>query len=669
MILCVVVFNKSDENMSVDLSMFRVLSRIVSFCVFISVFCLGLDQARAYEGLDIAEELSQPGVKLVVVEFYATWCKPCMKAVPKWKKLHDKYKGKGLRFIVVSENSDVCSAPPDWLPDKTICDSDGSILKRISSASGMDNPSLPVSFLYSWEGALAIMSHKVNPIDKAVKDYFENTHLKMEVGQIDVIGDKYAVSGNPEWLRGNIISQIREQSKFDIVTEAHHRPRANGSETCSMDFPPNSFLRIGLQGDGSNERILSLTLEKDQCVLAASQALYKGEGFTEDKDSMRKASKSAVRDLLRALVKVGPAKLKGGKRYIWLWERSKRFVVEFAPVPKGSVVSVDGNLICKNTPCSRSLEAGLHEISIQAADYTSKTETVNIGKDSSVKWKLQANFGLLDLTTDPSGVRMLIDGKYAGVTPLRNVKLYPGRHEMEIRDKCFYSRKSSFDIKQGIRQSFAIDADAILGAIDLESINSQSDSVRAKAYIDGKLLGSVPGSYPVSVCAEKLTVKADDYKDYSRRVSIEEKKETKLAVTLEQQPKTPPGYNSKLDPKASVGSNAKNESGLDTNTNLLIAGGTIMGVSLVSILAAGLCFKEMTDIKDGNPNHSRSQYNEYENAGITLFVIGGGSLLVSMVLLFSIDKTKKPKKQSASAYIPMISTDSESVEVSWDWSW
>ena len=28
-----------------------------------------------------------PGVKLLAVEFYATWCKPCMKAVTRWEAL------------------------------------------------------------------------------------------------------------------------------------------------------------------------------------------------------------------------------------------------------------------------------------------------------------------------------------------------------------------------------------------------------------------------------------------------------------------------------------------------------------------------------------------------------------------------------------------------------
>ncbi|MBI4818084.1 MAG: hypothetical protein HY791_17615 [Deltaproteobacteria bacterium] len=43
-------------------------------------------------GLDVDGWLEKPGVKLLAVEFYATWCKPCMEAVPKWKALHEKYR-------------------------------------------------------------------------------------------------------------------------------------------------------------------------------------------------------------------------------------------------------------------------------------------------------------------------------------------------------------------------------------------------------------------------------------------------------------------------------------------------------------------------------------------------------------------------------------------------
>ena len=38
--------------------------------------------AQPGSALDIEKELARPGVKLVVVEFFATWCEPCMAAVP-----------------------------------------------------------------------------------------------------------------------------------------------------------------------------------------------------------------------------------------------------------------------------------------------------------------------------------------------------------------------------------------------------------------------------------------------------------------------------------------------------------------------------------------------------------------------------------------------------------
>ncbi len=41
--------------------------------------------------------------KIVVVEFWATWCPPCRKAIPHLQKLHDTYKDKGV-FLVSLTN-------------------------------------------------------------------------------------------------------------------------------------------------------------------------------------------------------------------------------------------------------------------------------------------------------------------------------------------------------------------------------------------------------------------------------------------------------------------------------------------------------------------------------------------------------------------------------------
>ncbi|MCA9735143.1 MAG: TlpA family protein disulfide reductase [Deferribacteres bacterium] len=42
------------------------------------------------------------GNKLTVIDFWATWCKPCVQAIPKLVTLADKYKEKGVSFISIN---------------------------------------------------------------------------------------------------------------------------------------------------------------------------------------------------------------------------------------------------------------------------------------------------------------------------------------------------------------------------------------------------------------------------------------------------------------------------------------------------------------------------------------------------------------------------------------
>ena len=47
--------------------------------------------ALADNGLNVERWLARPGVRMLAVELYATWCKPCMEAVPRWRALHERY--------------------------------------------------------------------------------------------------------------------------------------------------------------------------------------------------------------------------------------------------------------------------------------------------------------------------------------------------------------------------------------------------------------------------------------------------------------------------------------------------------------------------------------------------------------------------------------------------
>lgn len=272
------------------------LRRIIFLNVII-ILLLFSGNAFSSDPLDVQAELSRPGVKLVAVEFYATWCKPCMEAVPRWKKLHQKYGSKGLRFIVVSVGDDGQCSNPGWSPDRNICDIDGTI------QDDWDVADLPQAFLYSWQGDLLAERAHAGQVEDAIKRFFSKTQLRLYIDEIDVYGDKYAISGNPNWLKEYITSQIRKSSKFDVL-KYRKAPNFTASDHCTTDFPANSNLRILLQGDDTGNRTLTLKIEKDGCVLASSQKPYSGQGFKEDRNSLKRAAEDAVKEILASVIHI-----------------------------------------------------------------------------------------------------------------------------------------------------------------------------------------------------------------------------------------------------------------------------------------------------------------------------------------------------------------------------
>lgn len=43
--------------------------------------------------------------KYVMIDFWASWCKPCREAIPHWKQVYEKYRGKGFEILSVSDDS------------------------------------------------------------------------------------------------------------------------------------------------------------------------------------------------------------------------------------------------------------------------------------------------------------------------------------------------------------------------------------------------------------------------------------------------------------------------------------------------------------------------------------------------------------------------------------
>jgi thiol-disulfide isomerase/thioredoxin len=99
--------------------------------------------------------------KVVVVNFWATWCKPCQKEIPDLSKAYDKYKAQGLVMLGVMsdqpDNNQLLNFQSDFEMTYPVVRSNSDILVSYSYPDA-----LPTTFIFD-RGGKQVFSH-VGPL-------------------------------------------------------------------------------------------------------------------------------------------------------------------------------------------------------------------------------------------------------------------------------------------------------------------------------------------------------------------------------------------------------------------------------------------------------------------------------------------------------------------------
>ncbi len=495
--------------------------------LFILAVILTTMPARAFgwANLDVRSWLSQPGVKLLAVEFYATWCGPCMKAVPQWKKLHEKYRAKGLRLVVVSVQDQGACVSPDWNPDQVICDEDGT-LQQVWKAGD-----LPQAFLWSWQGNMLVSHGHVDQVEKAIEAYFERIPRIIVATPKDGRGQALE---DGDGLKRMVRTELSRVAKLELVADKEtleelrrlrkegYSPNYDTKTACKLgaEVSPNSKLDVTLRTTDSGQRLyLELFSIENGCLTASAKApVMQGDldaAVVEVVNKLVVMMAGSVTLPGRATtgakpVMVGETDI-GETATDWNPETSQMVIANFESEPPGALVMMDGNLLCQDTAkgCSRMVAPGKHRLSMKLEGYADRTETVEVGDGATIRWTLEATFGVLTVRSTPPGLPVMVNRKEIGRTPIEAQRTVPGAYEVLVSSPCWFDKGRNIVIRKGEDEVLDFEMKPKVGAIKVVAVDGQGNAVAADVYADGQLVGRAPGTFKVNVCTKKIGVQGE----------------------------------------------------------------------------------------------------------------------------------------------------------------
>jgi PEGA domain-containing protein len=200
--------------------------------------------------------------------------------------------------------------------------------------------------------------------------------------------------------------------------------------------------------------------------------------------------------------------------------------------PEGAAVTVDG--VARGvTPLEMTLAPGPHDVVLRN-DAGERRLIVNVEKGTviseNVDMPAALASGQLDVTSDPSGARVSVDGTVVGRTPLKVKSLAPGRHTVVVSEGSSAVNRA-VDVTAGTTMNMFISlAASAAGPTGMVAFDSP---LELRLLEDGHLLGLSngsplvlsPGRHRLDLVNEQLEMRLN------RTVTVDAGKTTRVPVS------------------------------------------------------------------------------------------------------------------------------------------
>jgi len=209
----------------------------------------------------------------------------------------------------------------------------------------------------------------------------------------------------------------------------------------------------------------------------------------------------------------------------WFVLSAKSVFIDAQPI--GSIVEMQSPTAIKIGPRYLVLK-GEHAISVSAPGYYEVDTTITVGDAQAQTFQIQLLPlpGFLNLSSNTEAATVFIDGEEIGLTPLSNIELAAGEHEVLVSKQRYEPIQQLIEI-EGRQQQQSLNVDLLPA---WANINFSSSPVGATVTVDGEEIGLTPLSAEILEGEHEVLVKLPAHKAWTENLTVVARADQNLPI-------------------------------------------------------------------------------------------------------------------------------------------